>query len=104
MYKFFISFLIIGFFFPFFSQNITVEDIWKDYKFLSARVKGFRSMNDGVSYTKMSANQSIIKYSITNPEDTGTVLINGEYFAIRNLYIEEVIQRFIICLILLLKN
>ena len=84
MYKFFISFLIIGFFFPCFSQNITVEDIWKDYKFLSARVKGFRSMNDGVSYTKMSANQSIVKYSITNPEDTGTVLINGEYFSIEN--------------------
>ena len=80
------SLLLSIFFISFFSfsQQITVEDIWKSYKFLSKRVKGFRSMNDGVSYTKMAADQSIIKYSITNPKDTGVVLIKGSDLMMEN--------------------
>jgi len=82
MHKIFIYFIVLGVFYPTFSQKISVEDIWKDYKFLSSRVKGFRSMNDGLSYSKMLPNQSIVKYSITNPDDTGFVLVKGKYFEI----------------------
>lgn len=46
-----------------FSQSeITVKDIYKDYKFSQATVKGFQSMNDGRHYTVLKNNSEIVKY------------------------------------------
>lgn len=47
-------------------SDITIEDIWKNYKFYSQSIGGLRSMNDGVNYTtleKTEGGQSLIKHS-----------------------------------------
>jgi hypothetical protein len=36
-----------------FSQDLTVERIWKNYEFSPKRIGGFKSMNDGEHYTNM---------------------------------------------------
>lgn len=63
-----------------YSQEITVEKIWKNYEFSSARVEGFRTMKDGVHYSKIErkgANQRIVKNHIENPNEQ-SVLISEE--------------------------
>ncbi len=37
------------------AQEITVEKIWKNYEFVDYGVEGFRSMNDGNYYSKLSS-------------------------------------------------
>lgn len=57
-------------------QEITVEDIWRDYKFMSKRVAGFNFLNDGKHFTKLEDN-SITKYDIVTGKQVGTI-VNGE--------------------------
>ena len=45
-------------------SNISVEDIWKDYKFLDKRVPGFNFMQDGKHYARLE-DKAIKKYDIT---------------------------------------
>ena len=49
-----------------FSQEITIEQIWKNYDFYPRSVQGFNSMADGVSYTVQGQDYSILKYNITD--------------------------------------
>ena len=63
-----LSFLLIT---STFSQkrNINLEDLWKEYTFYPAHIKGFKSMNDGEHYSVMERNengQEIIKYRFEN--------------------------------------
>jgi len=75
------------------SQEITIEKIWKNYEFSSARVEGFRTMKDGVHYSKIErkgANQRIVKNHIENPNEQ-TILIAEEQakFAGKPLQIDD---------------
>jgi len=66
--------------------QLTVEKIWKNYEFYGAGVEGFRSMKDGVHYTKLSetdGKQLITKHSITDLADKFDVLVSGEKLTYR---------------------
>jgi dipeptidyl-peptidase-4 len=73
--------LIVAVFFnlhAIFSQEITVEKIWKNYEFSGARTEGFRSMKDGLHYTQLTvidSKQSITKHSITDAAGKTEVLV-----------------------------
>lgn len=56
------------------AQDITVEDIWKNYTFFGSSVDGFRSMKDGNYFSKISK-QGVTKHSFSDPEGDGEVLI-----------------------------
>jgi dipeptidyl-peptidase-4 len=58
----------------FYSQELTVEKIWKNYEFYAKGVEGFRSMKDGEHYTQV-IDGSIYKFKINDPNDGGTLLI-----------------------------
>ncbi len=60
-----------------FSQDLTVERIWKNYEFSPKRISGFKSMNDGEYYTSIKDGNSIFKYSLNNVNDKGTVVLDG---------------------------
>jgi dipeptidyl-peptidase-4 len=62
-----------------FAQEITVEKIWKEYQFFGSNVSGFRSMKDGVHFTKRAKHDGdlcISKHSFSQPEKKGDVLVN----------------------------
>lgn len=61
-----------------FSQDITIENIWKKYEYRSAGVDGFNSLKDGEHYTKIDEQGSIVSYSILNENDPGVVLLNAK--------------------------
>ena len=60
-----------------FSQDLTVERIWKNYEFNPKRVGGFKSMNDGEHYTNVKDGNSIYKFSLNDVNDKGTVVLDG---------------------------
>ena len=45
-------------------QKITLENIWKEYKFIPERFAGFNSMKDGISYSQLEENGEINKYEL----------------------------------------
>ena len=53
-------------------QKITLENIWKEYKFIPERFAGFNSMKDGISYSQVEENGDINKYELKS----GKVLSN----------------------------
>ncbi|MCJ8290508.1 MAG: S9 family peptidase [Crocinitomicaceae bacterium] len=55
-------------------QDITVEEIWKEYTFFGSSVDGFRSMQDGNYFSKISKT-GVTKHSFTDTEGSGEVLI-----------------------------
>ena len=73
------------------SQVITVEKIWKKYEFSGAGVSGFKSMKDGIHYTKLTkadGKQLITKHSINASEEKNDVLIASEKFVFSNSALE----------------
>lgn len=61
------------------AQDISVEKIWKEYQFFGSNVSGFRSMKDGIHFTKRSkvdGSTCITKHTFLKPNDEGTVLVN----------------------------
>jgi dipeptidyl-peptidase-4 len=60
----------------FYSQELSVEKIWKNYEFYAKGVDGFRSMKDGEHYTQVIEG-SIYKFKINDPNDLGTLLIDN---------------------------
>lgn len=60
-----------------FSQDLTVERIWKNYEFSPKRISGFKSMNDGEHYTNVKDGNSIYKFSLNDLNDKGTVVLDG---------------------------
>jgi len=47
--------------FSYSQKQVTLEDIWEDYKFYPSGVPGFKSMNDGEHYTTIDKNSERIK-------------------------------------------
>jgi dipeptidyl-peptidase-4 len=60
-----------------FSQDLTVERIWKNYEFSPKRIGGFKSMNDGEYYTNVKDGNSIYKFSLKDVNDKGAVVLDG---------------------------
>jgi dipeptidyl-peptidase-4 len=70
-----------------FAQDLTVEKIWKNYEFYGAGVEGFRSMKDGIHYTKLTDNegkQMITKHTITEAADKFEVLVPSNKLSYKN--------------------
>ena len=65
------------------SENITLEDIWVNYKFFPRSVRGMNSLHNGEQYT-MIKNGSLVVYdyktgdSITTMIQSGELLVDGE--------------------------
>lgn len=58
-----------------FSQGITVEKIWKEYRYFGKSVAGFRSMNDGNHFTKRNGDL-IQKYAFSKPEKVVSTIVD----------------------------
>ena len=58
-------------------DTITVEKIWKDYRFLSKRIPGFNFMQDGRHYTRLIKN-SIKQFDLTTGSEVNTLLDGNE--------------------------
>ena len=69
-------------------SEITVDDIWRDYKFLDKRVPGFNFMKDGKHYARLK-DKAIKKYDITNGEYIGDV-IDSTMFSSKNGFEGEI--------------
>ncbi len=54
-------------------QNITLEEIWQDYKFYPNYVPGFNFQNDGKHYTRQEGNL-IKQYDLTTGDETAVIL------------------------------
>ncbi len=57
-----------------FSQELSVAKIWKEYAFFGKSVDGFRSMNDGNYFSKITGN-SITKHKFSDYKGEGELLI-----------------------------
>lgn len=60
-------------------RDVTLEDIWKDYKFSSRSIGGLKSLNDGEHYTaleKSTDGVNLVKHSYIDETDL-TVLVNS---------------------------
>lgn len=61
------------------AQDLSVENIWKEYQFFGANVDGFRSMNDGNYFTKITeinGENGITKHSFTNYQGEGNIIVS----------------------------
>jgi dipeptidyl-peptidase-4 len=75
-----LTLFIIGTAFSQDKKDVTLEDVWKDYRFYARSVGGFRSMNDGIHYTTLEGGEEesdIIKYAYANKK-TEVVLVAGK--------------------------
>lgn len=73
------------------AQDINVEKIWKEYQFSESTVSGFRSMKNGLHFTKLSKlneNVCMTKHSFEKPADVEEVLINLSDLKLNGLPIE----------------
>ncbi len=55
------------------SGLITLDDIWRDYKFYAAGIDDLRSMNDGLHYTLNEDGIAIVKYEYATGNKNGNV-------------------------------
>jgi len=56
-------------------NDITIEDLWRNYKFFPASVRGLSSMNDGEHYTTLeNRNQLLVRYSYNTGEPVDTLV------------------------------
>lgn len=63
-----------------FAQNLSVSKIWKEYAFYGKGVEGFRSLKDGIHFSKISETAQgvqITKHRFDNYEGDGEVLISS---------------------------
>lgn len=68
-------------------QNLTLEEIWKEWKFMPNTIRGFNSMNDGEHYSTIERNkdsQTINKHSFKNGKKIKT-LFNSSNFKIEQI-------------------
>lgn len=74
------SAIIFGFLFIVLSANgqdaITLDKIWKNYEFINKRVPGFRFMNDGQHYTRLSQN-TIKKFDLVTGDYVEDILVGN---------------------------
>lgn len=81
MKQLFTLLIIVSFGLHAIGQELSVEQIWKTYEFMPKSVNGFRSMNDGNYFSKVSeidGEQVITKHSFTNYEGDGEVIVSNK--------------------------
>ncbi len=64
-----------------FTQDLSVEKIWKKYEFSGAYIDGFRSMKDGIHYTKLDEKDgkvSITKHLISDANASPETLVTSD--------------------------
>ena len=64
-----------------FTQDLSVEKIWKKYEFSGAYIDGFRSMKDGIHYTKLDEKDgkvSITKHLISDANASSETLVTSD--------------------------
>ena len=71
-----------------FSQDLSVEKIWKKYEYIAKGVEDFKSMADGNFYTKTNEEGSIFKHSILNSEDKGVCILEGKNLLYNGVKVE----------------
>lgn len=74
-----------------YSQELTVEKIWKNREFSEAYVDGFKSMNDGEHFTKISENEGktiISKHSFSDYNGKGDEILSLSSLKLNNKTIE----------------
>ncbi len=54
--------------------NITLEDIWKNYKYMPAGFGGFNSMNDGITYSNFDEAGNLVKYDVKTDKKISTLV------------------------------
>ena len=59
-----------------FSQDLTVERIWKNYEFNPKRIGGYQAMNDGEHYIKVT-DGSFYLYAMNDLNDKGVMFLDG---------------------------
>ena len=74
MLKLFTSLAFITFITLTYSQQLSVAKIWKEYAFFGKSVDGFRSMNDGNYFSKITGS-SITKHKFSDYKGEGELLI-----------------------------
>lgn len=70
---------ILSLTFNVFSQDLTVERIWKSREFYAKRIDGFTALNDGQSFTKIISTPSgalLKKYQFKDYNGEGSTLVN----------------------------
>lgn len=73
------------------AQELTVAKIWKNYEFVDAGVDGFRSMNDGNYFSKLSQvndKTAITKHSFMKYDGAGDVLVSPEMLVYKGTALE----------------
>ncbi|MGZ3866295.1 MAG: S9 family peptidase [Bacteroidia bacterium] len=53
---------------------ITVDEVWREYKFMPKFFSGFNSMNDGVSYTDVDDKGNLVKYELKSGNVISTLV------------------------------
>lgn len=76
------------------AQELTVEGIWKKNEFAAARFEGFRSMKDGIHYTKLNKTddkQSISKYPIIESSEKPQVILDSDklFFKDKKIQVDD---------------
>ena len=61
--------------FSYSQKQVTLEDIWLNYKFYPSSVSGFKSMNDGEHYTTTEKNDDEI--NVNKKRSNATILIRS---------------------------
>jgi dipeptidyl-peptidase 4 len=59
-----------------FSQDLSVERIWKNYEFNPKRIGGYQAMNDGEHYIKVT-DGSFYLYAMNDLNDKGVLFLDG---------------------------
>jgi dipeptidyl-peptidase-4 len=59
-----------------FSQDLSVERIWKNYEFNPKRIGGYQAMNDGEHYIKLN-DGSFYLYAMNDLNDKGVMFLDG---------------------------
>ncbi len=60
------------------SKNISLEDIWRDYRFFPKYFEGFESMPDGHSYTALDSLNNLARYDFKTGKFLGNLLTAKE--------------------------
>ena len=62
-------------------KDVSIENIWQEYKFYSGTVSGVRSLNDGVNYTSLlrtKEGNNLVKYSYVNQDEMEVLIDNAK--------------------------
>jgi dipeptidyl-peptidase-4 len=74
-----ITLILIGFSFISIGQDISIEKIWKQYQYFGSGFSGFRSMNDGLHFSKRikkTEKDQIEKFAFKNSDKSLEVIVD----------------------------